>query len=103
MYSKLIKRREKLEICTCTFIERLLSLDVTSWGPIFVKVCVCVCVCIMFDFCVFVCVYVCVFQDDGWLMGMKEGDWRQSRDNAAKGVGGGSKHTHAARFPFSAH
>ncbi|CAL8372462.1 unnamed protein product [Arctogadus glacialis] len=25
-------------------------------------------------------------QDDGWLMGMKEGDWRQSRDNAAKGV-----------------
>ncbi|XP_061579694.1 myc box-dependent-interacting protein 1 isoform X9 [Cololabis saira] len=25
-------------------------------------------------------------QDDGWLMGMKEGDWQQKKENAAKGV-----------------
>lgn len=26
------------------------------------------------------------FQDDGWLMGMKEVDWQQNKENAAKGV-----------------
>ncbi|XP_056245185.1 myc box-dependent-interacting protein 1 isoform X2 [Seriola aureovittata] len=25
-------------------------------------------------------------QDDGWLMGMKEGDWQQNKENATKGV-----------------
>ncbi|XP_071318034.1 myc box-dependent-interacting protein 1 isoform X3 [Trachinotus anak] len=25
-------------------------------------------------------------QDEGWLMGMKEGDWQQNKENAAKGV-----------------
>lgn len=25
-------------------------------------------------------------QDDGWLMGMKQNDWQQNKENAAKGV-----------------
>lgn len=29
---------------------------------------------------------VCNHQDDGWLMGMKQDDWQQNKENSAKGV-----------------
>lgn len=31
------------------------------------------------------CLLLCV-QDEGWLMGMKQDDWKQNKENATKGV-----------------
>lgn len=62
-----------------------------------VCVCVHVCVCVCFHLCVYVCVHICLrvsvcmcvlllLQDDGWLMGIKEAEWIQMKDNSKKGV-----------------
>lgn len=56
-------------------------------------ICVCLCVCVglcvrVYLFvCMCLCVHVCVLlQDDGWLMGIKEADWIQMKDQGKTGV-----------------